>query len=143
MILADGDALVGGSDGRGRRARRRAVTERVLSERELNRALLARQLLLERARAPIPRALERMGGLQAQYAPSMYIGLWSRAGGLRARRSSTRALERRSVVQGDADARDDPPRLGARLLAARGRRARGRARDWWLRRHRDGHDARA
>ena len=45
------------------------MTERVLRERELNRALLARQLLLERAPVSIPRALERMGCLQAQYAP--------------------------------------------------------------------------
>jgi hypothetical protein len=40
----------------------------------LNRALLARQLLLERSRRSIPRSLERVAGLQAQYAPSMYIG---------------------------------------------------------------------
>lgn len=71
---------------------------RVLSERELNRALLARQLLLERARLSLPRALERVGGLQAQYAPSMYIGLWSRVAGFE-RERLTRALERRSVVQ--------------------------------------------
>ena len=71
---------------------------RVLTARELNRALLARQLLLERARTPIARTLERMGGLQAQYAPSMYIGLWSRMEGF-ARDDLTRALERRSVVQ--------------------------------------------
>ena len=72
--------------------------ERVLSERELNRALLARQLLLKRARLSIPRALERMGGLQAQYAPSMYIGLWSRVEGFQ-RDALTRALARRSVIQ--------------------------------------------
>jgi DNA glycosylase AlkZ-like len=71
---------------------------RTLTQRELNRAVLARQLLLERARVPIPRALERMGGLQAQYAPSMYIGLWSRVEGFQ-RAALTRALERRSVVQ--------------------------------------------
>jgi Winged helix DNA-binding domain len=74
------------------------AAERVLSRRELNRAVLARQLLLERARSPIPRTLERIGGLQAQYAPSMYIGLWSRIDGFE-RNSLTRALERRSVVQ--------------------------------------------
>jgi Winged helix DNA-binding domain len=79
--------------------RRRALPERTLTTRELNRALLARQLLLERARLSIPRALERMGGLQAQYAPAMYIGLWSRIEGLE-RSAVTRALERRSVVQG-------------------------------------------
>ena len=75
------------------------MAERVLTERELNRALLARQLLLERAKTPIPRALERIGGIQAQYAPSMYIGLWSRLEGF-TREQLTRALERRTVVQG-------------------------------------------
>jgi hypothetical protein len=72
--------------------------ERVLTERELNRALLARQLLLKRARLPISRALERIGGLQAQYAPSMYIGLWSRLESFE-RDALTRALQRRSVIQ--------------------------------------------
>ena len=72
--------------------------ERVLSQRELNRAVLARQLLLERRRDSLPRALERVGGLQAQYAPSMYIGLWSRLVDFE-RDQLTRALERRSVVQ--------------------------------------------
>ena len=51
---------------------------RTLTERQLNRALLARQLLLERAATPLPRALERIGGIQMQYAPSGYVGLWSR-----------------------------------------------------------------
>ena len=73
--------------------------ERVLTQRELNRAVLARQLLLERALTPIPRALERIGGIQAQYAPSMYVGLWSRIAGFE-RGQLTRALERRTVVQG-------------------------------------------
>jgi len=75
------------------------VTERVLTQRELNRALLARQLLLERSRLSIPRALERIGGIQNQYAPSGYVGLWTRLAGFE-RDSLTRALERRSVVQG-------------------------------------------
>ncbi|MGH3082275.1 MAG: winged helix DNA-binding domain-containing protein [Gaiellaceae bacterium] len=72
---------------------------RTLTERDLNRALLARQLLLERVRLPIPRALERMGGLQAQYAPAMYIGLWTRIDSFE-RDVLTRALQRRSVIQG-------------------------------------------
>jgi uncharacterized protein YcaQ len=71
---------------------------RTLTERELNRALLARQLLLERGRVPIPRALERIGGIQMQYAPSAYIGLWSRLEGFE-RPALDRALERRTVVQ--------------------------------------------
>jgi hypothetical protein len=75
-----------------------ATAERTLTQRELNRAVLARQLLLERARLTIPRALERMGGLQAQYAPAMYIGLWTRVDGFE-REALTRALERRSVIQ--------------------------------------------
>ena len=74
------------------------AAERVLSPAELNRALLARQLLLERSSAPLPRALERVGGIQAQYAPSMYVGLWSRLEGFE-RDQLTRALERRTVVQ--------------------------------------------
>jgi hypothetical protein len=73
--------------------------ERVLTQRELNRALLARQLLLEPAKTPLPRALERIGGIQAQYAPSMYIGLWSRLEGFE-REQLTRALGRKTVVQG-------------------------------------------
>ncbi len=75
------------------------MTERrVLSERALNRALLARQLLLERAALPIPKGLEQVGGLQTQYAPSGYVGLWSRLAGVR-REDLTRALEVRDVVQ--------------------------------------------
>ena len=42
--------------------------------------------------------LERMAGLQAQYAPSMYIGLWSRLDGFE-RDDLTRALEAREVIQ--------------------------------------------
>ena len=71
---------------------------RTLSQRELNRALLARQMLLERVRAPLPRVVERMGGIQAQYAPSAYIGLWSRVEGFE-RDDLTRALERRTLIQ--------------------------------------------
>ena len=86
--------------GRRRHARlhRRCLTERVLSVRDLNRALLGRQLLLERSSLPIPRALERVAGLQTQYAPSAYIGLWSRLEGFRLAHL-TLALERKRAVQ--------------------------------------------
>jgi hypothetical protein len=71
---------------------------RTLTRVELNRALLARQLLLERSTQALPAALEAVAGIQAQYAPSMYIGLWSRLAGF-ARDDLTGALEDRSVVQ--------------------------------------------
>jgi hypothetical protein len=74
------------------------VADRVLTAAELNRTLLARQQLLERSTAPLPTVLERMGGLQAQYAPAMYIGLWSRTEGLE-RTTPTRLLEAREIVQ--------------------------------------------
>src|SRR3954452_6552089 len=71
---------------------------RTLTQRDLNRALLARQLLLDRSPAPLPHALERVCGIQAQYAPSMYFGLWSRLRDLDPQ-AITRALERRTLVQ--------------------------------------------
>jgi len=74
------------------------VSERALSTRELNRALLARQLLLERSTLPLVDALEQVAGLQAQYAPSPYVGLWSRLADFR-RDDLTRALEERRAVQ--------------------------------------------
>jgi hypothetical protein len=82
----------------GSRQVRSRLVPRTLSQRELNRALLARQLLLERGRMSIPKALERIGGIQAQYAPAMYVGLWTRLEGFE-RDALTRALERRAVIQ--------------------------------------------
>ena len=67
--------------------------------RELNRALLARQFLLERSSLPLVETIERIGGLQTQYAPSGYIGLWSRMRNFQ-RDALTRALEQRRVIQG-------------------------------------------
>jgi hypothetical protein len=106
---------------------------RVLTERELNRALLARQMLLDRAKLPIPRALARMGGLQAQYAPSMYIGLWTRLDGLE-REAVTHALERRAIIQGSM------MRSTIHLVSRRDYwpfvvGIRRSLREWWLRTH--------
>jgi hypothetical protein len=73
--------------------------ERILTTRELNRALLARQFLLERSSLSLVPTLERVGGLQTQYAPSGYVGLWSRMRNFR-REALTTALEQRRVIQG-------------------------------------------
>ena len=74
------------------------MTERILTQGELNRALLARQLLLERASIPVETALEQVGGLQTQYAPSGYVGLWTRLADFR-RNTLTELLEERRVIQ--------------------------------------------
>jgi Winged helix DNA-binding domain len=107
------------------------LTDRALSTRELNRALLARQLLLERSALPLTSALEQVAGLQTQYAPSAYVGLWSRLRGFR-RQDLTGALERREAVQGTlmrstihTVSAADYPRFSAAIAA--GRRA------WWSR----------
>ena len=71
----------------------------MITQRQLNRALLARQGLLEPFSLPLPRVLEQVGGIQAQYAPSMYVGLWSRMQGFD-RDQLTAALEERTAVQG-------------------------------------------
>lgn len=71
---------------------------RILTQRELNRALLARQLLLERSGLTIEEAVEQVGGLQTQYAPSGYVGLWTRLARFE-REDFTHALEDRSVIQ--------------------------------------------
>jgi hypothetical protein len=70
-------------------------SERVLTLRELNRATLARQLLLERKRIGVLPAIERVAGLQAQWPPSPYIGLWSRLDGFK------RATLERAVLRGE------------------------------------------
>ena len=74
------------------------MTDRTLSARTLNRALLARQLLLERSMLSVADAVEQVGGLQTQYAPSGYVGLWTRLAGFE-RDDLTRALTDRSVIQ--------------------------------------------
>jgi hypothetical protein len=71
---------------------------RTLSLRELNRATLARQLLLERKKLSPLAAIERVAGLQAQWPPSPYIGLWSRIDGFR-RETLERAIVRGDVIK--------------------------------------------
>jgi uncharacterized coiled-coil protein SlyX len=108
-----------------------AKGERVLTLRELNRALLERQMLLARERLTVPRAIERLCALQAQYAPSPYIALWSRVTGFR-KEQLTRALENRQAVKSSlfritlhiTSARDYPYYAAAWLPAARERTSR-------------------
>ena len=69
-----------------------------LSDRALNRALLARQLLLERAAITPVAAVERLAGLQAQWSPAPYIGLWTRLARF-AIRDLEGALTDRTVVK--------------------------------------------
>lgn len=70
----------------------------VLTRRELNRATLARQFLLERRRVGLVGAVERLAGLQAQWAPSPYVGLWTRVEGFR-RETLERGLLAHRVVR--------------------------------------------
>jgi hypothetical protein len=74
------------------------TADRVLTRRELNRALLARQLLLERRPLTAVKAVERLGGLQAQWTPSPYLSLWTRLEGFE-RDELTLALQRRRLVK--------------------------------------------
>jgi hypothetical protein len=74
------------------------MAERVLSLRELNRATLARQMLLERAAVPVPEAVERLVGVQAQAAPGPYVGLWTRLAGFD-RDDLAGAITERAVVK--------------------------------------------
>lgn len=114
-----------------RASRAGGEVRRTITTRERNRALLARQGLIEPFDGTITETLERVGGIQDQYAPSGYIGLWTRM-----RRFEpgelTEALRARSVVQATlmratihlVSARDYPP------LSAGVRRAR---REWFIR----------
>ncbi len=101
---------------------------RTLTLRELNRTLLARQLLDERRRLPVVKAVERLVGLQAQYAPSPYVALWARLDGFR-KEQLTRALIGGSVVKAGAmrttlhvmGAREFPAIVSAYIESQRGR----------------------
>src|SRR5438132_10073925 len=70
----------------------------VLTLRRLNRATLARQRLLRRARLDVVDAIERLAALQAQWAPSPYVALWSRLAGFTRERLWS-AIERHTVIR--------------------------------------------
>src|SRR5262245_59099045 len=74
------------------------VVERVLTVRELNRATLARQLLLQRTRLSPAAVIERLVGMQAQWPPAPYVGIWTRTTSFR-RASLERELTRGTVVK--------------------------------------------
>jgi hypothetical protein len=74
------------------------MAERVLTLRELNRATLARQLLLERKRLSPTAVIERLVGLQAQWAPAPYVGIWTRTTSFR-REALERLLASAAVVK--------------------------------------------
>ena len=74
------------------------MAERVLTLRELNRATLARQLLLERKRLSPTAVIERLVGMQAQWPPAPYVGIWTRTTNFR-RETLERELARGTVVK--------------------------------------------
>jgi hypothetical protein len=76
----------------------RRLTERVLTIRELNRATLARQLLLERKRLSPFALIERLVGLQAQWPPAPYLGIWTRTTSFK-RQALERELVKGAVVK--------------------------------------------
>ena len=69
-----------------------------LTERQLNRTTLLRQSLLVRADENPTTAIHRLAGLQAQYANSPYVALWSRLMDFGID-DLERALDERSVVK--------------------------------------------
>jgi hypothetical protein len=74
------------------------VAERVLTLRELNRATLARQLLLQRKRLSSSAVIERLVGMQAQWPPAPYVGIWTRTTSFR-REALERELASAAVVK--------------------------------------------
>jgi hypothetical protein len=74
------------------------LTERLLTIRELNRATLARQLLLERKRLSPVAVVERLVGVQAQWPPAPYVGIWTRTTSFK-RPTLERELAKGTVVK--------------------------------------------
>jgi hypothetical protein len=74
------------------------MSDRILNLRELNRATLARQMLLERVAKPVPAAIERLVGLQAQLSLPPYVGLWTRLQNFN-REVLASSIENRGVIK--------------------------------------------
>jgi len=72
--------------------------ERVLTRRELNRITLARQLLLEPKRRSPAAVIEHLVGVQAQWPPAPYVGIWTRTTDFR-RAALERELKRGAIVK--------------------------------------------
>jgi hypothetical protein len=103
---------------------------RQLSLLELNRTLLARQLLAERKRVTVVQAVERLVALQAQYAPSPYVALWSRVAGFRKEQLTSGLVDGTIVKAGTlrttlhvVAAGEFPSLIAAHIDAHRGRTA--------------------
>lgn len=78
---------------------RAAADAPILTLRELSRATLARQMLLERTSVPIVTAIERLAALQAQWAPSPYLALWSRLQDFKRERLWSAIETKRTVIR--------------------------------------------
>jgi hypothetical protein len=79
----------------------------------------------------LTKALEQLGGLQTQYAPSGYIGLWSRLHDFR-REALTEALNDRRIIQGTL-IRSTIHMVSATDWALFAAGTRNVRREWWLR----------
>jgi hypothetical protein len=71
---------------------------RTLNLRELNRATLARQMLLKREKLPVPAAIERLAGMQAQLASAPFVGLWTRLENFK-RENLAGEIENRKIIK--------------------------------------------
>jgi Winged helix DNA-binding domain len=74
------------------------MADRILKLRDLNRTTLTRQMLLQRERLPVPAAIERLVGLQAQLSLPPYVGLWTRLRDF-SRASLSSLIEDRQVIK--------------------------------------------
>lgn len=115
------------------------ATGQILTRRHLNRALLDRQLLLEGSNLSVRDAIEQIGGLQTQYAPSGYVGLWTRLSQFK-RDELTAGLEDRTVVQATLQ-RSTIHMVSGREFWRYAMGVRQARRDWYLRVQREVNEA--